>query len=114
MPNVHDIFVRACAVVLNKKKECKKPRKVEEPKWQDYALIFDTETLITADQSLTFGVYRRCKLKEGLYTMVEEGILYADDLPAKSREVLERYQRTAISDVSSFPPEFPLYSRTEF
>src|SRR5438552_549807 len=106
MPNVHDIFVRAYAVVLNKKKEFKTPRKVEESKWPEHALIFDTETLITADQSLTFGVYRRCKLKEGLYTVVQQGILYADDLPAKNREVLKRYQRTAISDVSSLPPEF--------
>src|SRR5436190_11799897 len=45
---------------------------------------------------------------------MQEGILYADDLSAKDREVLESYQRTAISDVPSFPPRFPLYSRTEF
>ena len=34
--------------------------------------------------------------------------------PRKDRKVLENYVRTAISDVASFPPRFPLYSRSEF
>jgi hypothetical protein len=44
-------------------------------KWPQQALVFDTETRITADQSLTFGVYRLCEV-------TQEGILYADYLPA--------------------------------
>ena len=67
---------------------------------------------MTADQSLTFGVYRLCALVDDSYTVTEEGIFYADDLPAKERKVLEAYMRTAISDVASFPPRFPLYSRS--
>src|SRR5438552_14987300 len=115
MTQVHDIFVRAYAVATKEKKERKKAsRKVEDPKWPEHALVFDTETRITADQSLTFGVYRLCELVGDRYVVMQEGILYADDLSAKDREVLESYQRTAISDVPSFPPEFPLYSRTEF
>lgn len=114
MADVHDIFVRAYAVVLKGKNERKKTRTVEDPKWPEHALIFDTETRITADQSLTFGVYRRCELVGERYILTQEGIFYADDLPTKDREVLESYQRTAVSDVHSFPPEFPLYSRTEF
>ena len=114
MKTIHDIFVRAYAVALKEKKERKKSRTVEDSKWPEHVLIFDTETRITADQSLTFGVYRLCELVEDRYIVTQEGILYADDLPAKDREVLEQYQRTAISDVHSFPPEFPLHSRTEF
>jgi hypothetical protein len=76
--------------------------------------VFDTETRTTADQSLTFGVYRLCTLVSGSYVVTEEGIFYADDLPAKDRKVLENYLRTAVSDVASFPPRFPLYSRSEF
>jgi hypothetical protein len=83
-------------------------------KWAEHALVFDTETRITADQSLTFGVYRLCKLMEGRYTATEEGIFYADDLLATERKVLRSYTKTAVSDVKSFPPRFPLYSRSQF
>jgi hypothetical protein len=89
-------------------------RQTTPPKWSDHALVFDTETRITADQSLTFGVYRLCKLAKDGYAVTEEGIFHADDLPLRDRKVLEDYVRTAISDVKSFPPRFPLYSRTEF
>src|SRR6266705_899990 len=116
----HDIFLRALAVVPNKKKKRKGKRKRkrsasegDDSKWPDYALAFDTECRISTDQSLTFGVYRLCKLVDGSYTLIEEGIFYADDLPAKERKVLEAYRQTAISDVASFPPRFPLYSRSE-
>jgi hypothetical protein len=76
--------------------------------------VVDVETRISADQSLTFGVYRLCKLIGNKYKLTEEGIFYADDLPPKEVEVLKEYVRTAIADVKSFPPQFPLYSRTEF
>ncbi len=116
MKTVHDIFVRAYAIAMVGKKERKRtPRANQEAqKWPEDALVFDTETRITADQSLTFGVYRLCELAKDRYRVAQEGIFYADDLPAKDRKVLESYQRTAISDVPSFPPEFPLYSRSEF
>ena len=39
---------------------------------------------------------------------------YADDLPAKDLKVFKAYMETAVSDVRSFPPRFPLYSRTQF
>ena len=115
MPPVHDIFLRAYAVRADHKKERKSaPRKENDPKWPEQALVFDTETRITADQSLTFGVYRLCDFVDGEYKLAQEGIFYADDLPARDLEVLESYQRTAIQDVRSFPFQFPLYSRSEF
>jgi len=115
MKTVHDIFLRAYAVPTLRKKERKATyAKRELEKWPEHALIFDTETRITADQSLTFGVYRLCDLVGDHYRLTQEGIFYADDLPAKDRETLEEYVRAAISDVHSFPPGFPLYSRTEF
>jgi hypothetical protein len=115
MSQTHDIFLRALAVVLDKKKKRKKRAHAgNDPNWSEHALVFDTETRITADQSLTFGVYRLCTLVDDSYAVTEEGIFYADDLPAKDREVLEAYMRTAIPDVASFPPRFPLYSRSQF
>src|SRR5207302_761528 len=97
----------------------KKDRKSTSPtrddqKWPKNALVLDTETRITADQSLTLGVYRVCQLFGNKYRVTKEGIFYADDLPEKDRRELESYCQTAISDVRSFPPEFPLLSRSEF
>ncbi len=116
MTEPHDIFLRAYAVAADKKnKQKRRVQQVEdEPKWAEHALVFDTETRITADQSLTFGVYRLCKLVAGIYMVTEEGVFYADDLPAKERTVLESHITSAVSDVAPFPPRFPLYSRSEF
>ena len=115
MTTIHDIFLRAYAVPVEQKREGKRTfRRSDDPKWPEHALVFDTETRITADQSLTFGVYRLCELVGGRYEATKEGLFYADDLPTRERKVLEGYQQTAISDVAAFPPEFPLYSRTEF
>jgi hypothetical protein len=83
------------------------PRFVE---WPKHALIFDTGTRITEDQGLTFGVLRLCQLQGNKYTVTREGIFYADDLPAGGRKIIENYPRTALSDVKTLPPEFPLYS----
>src|SRR6266852_6877017 len=96
----HDLFLRALAVVADQKKKRKGSATAgDASKWSEHALVFDTETRITADQSLTFGVYRLCALVDDSYTLTEEGIFYADDLPAKERKVLEAYMRTAIPDV---------------
>jgi hypothetical protein len=115
MVEKHDIFVRAYVVPAVRKKKSKHPPKTEnDRKWPDQALVFDTETRITPDQSLTFGVYRLCDLVGNEYNVTQEGIFFADDLPAKDLKVLEKYRQTAISDVPSFPPEFPLYDRSEF
>jgi hypothetical protein len=109
----HDIFLRAYAVQVGRKRKRKHKLDIR-PKWSRYGLVFDTETQITADQSLTFGVYRFCELVGGSYKVTEEGIFYADNLPANERKVLQSYVHTSVSDVASFPPRFPLYSRSEF
>ena len=102
------------AVRVLKAGRSKKTRRIVGSKWADHALVFDTETRITADQSLTFGVYRLCTLREDKYLVEEEGLLYADDLPGKDRKILQSYVRNAIPDVTTFPPRFPLYSRSQF
>jgi hypothetical protein len=115
MPRGHDIFLRAYAVAVDSKQEPDRKTWIDyDPKWPEHALIFDTETRITADQSLTFGVYRLCKRVGNKYKLTEEGIFYADDLSAKDVEILNIHLQTAVSDVRSFPPQFPLYSRFEF
>jgi hypothetical protein len=113
-PAKHDIFLRSYAIAADKQRKPKRYRANRKSKWPNHALVFDTESRITADQSLTFGVYRRCELVDGSYRITEEGLFYADDLPAKERKVLQIHLRTAVSDVARFPPRFPLYSRSEF
>src|SRR5690348_8286770 len=125
MIETHDLFLRALAVPLERKTRKKKEKRKshsketetpinDEPKWPDYVLAFDTESRITVDQSLTFGVWRLCKLVGESYEIIEEGIFHADDLPAKDLKALKTHMETAISDVRSFPPRFPIYSRTKF
>lgn len=116
----HDIYLRALAVPAetkppkDKSKEKDEDTPAEEPKWAAYALVLDTESRITPDQSLTFAVWRLCLLEGDRYEVTEEGILYSDALPAKDQKVLEAYVQTHASDVRCFPPRFPLYSRSKF
>jgi len=117
MAENHDIFLRAYVIPVNPKRTRKSKTlhwQESDSKWPAQALVFDTETRISADQALTFGVYCLCELVGNEYMLFQEGIFYADGLPAKDRKVLEEYQATAIQDVPSFPLVFPLYSRSEF
>jgi len=112
---VHDIFLRAYAVESEKKQNRKRKSHIaNDSKWPQHGLVFDTETRITVDQSLIFGAYRLCALVDNSYVVTEEGLFYADDLPTKEQKTLHAYKRNAISDVASFPPRFPLYSRSDF
>jgi len=119
MSEKHDIFLRAHAVVASPKKAKKgKPRgrrPLRNPKkWPEYALVFDCETRIDAGQALTFGFCRVLKLEGSGYTLAEEGAFFEDGLPAREREILEHYVSNAETEVKSFPPRFPLYTRSEF
>ena len=76
--------------------------------------MFDTESRITEDQSLTFGVYQTCRLVDDSYKVTEEGVFYADDLPVRERRRLATHIRSAAPDAKSFPPRFPFSSRSEF
>ncbi len=114
MTEQHDIFVRAYAVANDETNKQRKSYSIDFPKWPRFVLVFDTETRITADQSLTFGVFRLCELKDDKYRLIREGLFYADDLPMAERNILENHARTAVSDAKAFPPEFPLYSRSDF
>src|ERR1700751_5227519 len=107
MKQIHDVFVRAYAVAANQEENSKRKSGTasSDPKWPQYALVLDTETRITPDQSLTFGVFRMCELKAEKYVVTREGIFYADDLPEKERKILEDYARTAVPDFKAFPPE---------
>jgi hypothetical protein len=86
-----NIYVRAYARPL-KQKSKKSPWYPNPPKWADHALIFDCETRITADQTLTFGFWRFCELRDGRFVALEEGILLDDSRGLSDKEI------AAISD----------------
>jgi len=120
MTEKHDIYLRAHTVVVERVKRTEpaertvaRPRK-NLPKWPKYALVFDCESRTDTGQELTFGFYRILKLNGDAYELVVEGAFLDDDLPAREREILKSYLATAVPDVGCFPPEFPLFSRTEF
>src|ERR1700733_2984854 len=96
IPQHRDIYVRAHTVLAEKKKSKDKKNSNyadNEPKWPDYAVIFDCESRITADQTLTFGFWRFCQLRDGKYIPLEEGIFHDHDLGAKELNVLRQYAR---------------------
>src|SRR3989442_13427554 len=89
-----DIYVRAYARPL--KQKSKKSRWYPNPpKWADHALIFDCESRITADQTLTFGFWRFSELRNGNYVALEEGIFHDDGLGTKELGALRKYASTA-------------------
>src|SRR5215831_1957184 len=110
-----DIYLRAHTVPLDKK-----PRKGagagDEPKWPDYALVFDCETRITADLVLTFGFWRFCEKRDGRYVCTEEGIVHADrGLHAREFDFLRRYVSTTKPDTAADGCDcIRLYSRSKF
>jgi hypothetical protein len=113
-PERHDVFVRAHTPVRQKKKW--KPR--WSHKWPRYCLVFDTETTLDATQKLNFGCYRRCRLDGGKCRCIEEGLFYADHLPAEDKEVLLRYKnnRKNTPTIEWFPAKttMQLMTRSSF
>jgi hypothetical protein len=92
----HDIFVRAYTKKLEAKEEDSQTKKSDhnEPKWPDHVLVLDCESRLTPDQSLTFGFWQFCELRERGYVCLEEGILHDTKLKRDELEALRRYARS--------------------
>jgi hypothetical protein len=56
-------------------------------------LFFDTETRITPDQRLMFGVWRLCQWQDDRLVCVQEGIFDADDLTEDEGRTLAEYAK---------------------
>jgi hypothetical protein len=115
VPLRKDIFLRSHVVEVTPREPLISD--YNEPKWPEYALVFDTETTLDPkDQSLLFGFYRVCRLEDDGYHCVEEGILHADDLSPESREIIARYVRTLSSEVvhKDYDETIHVYSRSQF
>lgn len=111
----HDIYVRAYTVPVEQE-ERKAARAGDEPKWPQYALVFDCETRITADLTLSFGFWRFCELRDGKYVCIEEGTFHDDDgLSAREFNLLRDYPRNTKPDTPHDGGDrLRLYSRSKF
>jgi hypothetical protein len=119
MNETRDLYLRAHTVVLDRPKQRSSRGRITAPsklpkKWPDYAVVFGCESRSDITQDLTFGFYRTLKLDGDTYALVEEGAFFDDDLPLAERQVLGAYFSTVVSDATSFPPNFPLLSRSDF
>ena len=114
-PLQKDVFLRSHVVEVDPKAPLVSD--YNEPKWPEYALVFDTETTLDPkDQSLLFGFYRVCRLQDKAYRCVEEGILHADDLASEYRAIIARYLRSVPSEVmhTDYDETIHVYNRSEF
>src|SRR5438045_718677 len=86
--------------------------------WQRELLALVAGTTIDTRQSLAFGAFRRCRLVDGAYVSLEEGLFHPDYLDDNERKILEAFAANHFAEigVKSFPPkiDLKLYSRSEF
>jgi hypothetical protein len=113
-----DLYLRAHTVVLDQAKGRSRTKTTTAtpklPKWPDHAVVFGCESRTGITQELTFGFYRILKLDRESYVLEEEGGFFDDDLPVEERGLFGAYFRVAVSDKTSFPPNFPRLTRSDF
>jgi hypothetical protein len=119
MNETRDLYLRAHTVVLDQTKKRPSRGRNTAPselpkKWPEYALVFGCESRTGITQELTFGFYRVLKFNGDTYTLEEEGGFFDDDLPVQERGLFGACFRVAVSDKSSFPPNFPRLTRSDF
>lgn len=123
------IFLRAHTEVVGSKKELEKTpgdderdhksQPSTENSWAQYALIIDCETTTDECQALLFGAYRFCEAGEdGLYSCMEEGFFYADELPKTNPDILLVLNQYIIENQAETEHGFDkclrIYSRSDF
>src|SRR5205823_258836 len=117
MPDIknHDIYVRAHTARLDAKLRTS-VQKNRDPNWPDYALVFDCETRLGAEQALTFGFWRFCELSNDEFVCLEEGILAADNGLSKAETAVLRncYRTVRPQAVDNGADRLLLYSRAQF
>lgn len=116
---IHDLHLRAHIVSPETaSEEVKQPPKRRGPPklWPEYALVWDTETLLDLEQALTFGVWRFCRLQGSDYIALQEGLFYHDELAQKDVQTIRGYVKRHSADglVAGADTELVALSRAEF
>jgi hypothetical protein len=116
---IHDLYLRAHIVVSKNEEDQveQTPKRSRSPKlWPDYALVWDTETMLDLEQTLNFGVWRFCQLQGTEYVAVQEGIFYRDGLASEEVQTILAYKQKYIADhlARGADTELTVLSRAEF
>lgn len=104
------LAVRVYPEPKNTRQEERDDRPLRHWRCPDAILVFDTETRTDDSQRLTFGSYRF--LVAGVCQ--QEGLFYADDLPAMELAILKRYVATHRADVVEGNRRLCLLNLAEF
>lgn len=104
------LAVRVYPEPKNTRQEERDDRPLRHWRCPDAMLVFDTETRTDGSQRLTFGSYRF--LVAGVCQ--EEGLFYADDLPATDLAILKRYVATHRANVVEGNRRLCLLNLAEF
>ncbi len=102
------IFLRAHTAKVHKQsKVSSKTDGVMPPRWPERALLFDTETRTSIDQTLMFGIYRTCTLIDGKYCCDEEGLVYCEQLSKEELNTIGTFVANTFPDidVACFPAQ---------
>jgi hypothetical protein len=77
--------------------------------------VFDCETTTDLREDLNFLWLRFCELKDGAYVCQREGVVYRDNLDAKSIALIRQFVRRKRADVEDGCPEdISVQTRTRF
>ncbi|MBZ5614838.1 MAG: hypothetical protein LAO23_12580 [Acidobacteriia bacterium] len=113
-PELSPIFLRIHSRVADEKPRQSSEGKLPD-KWANFALVFDCETTTDIRQDLNFLWWRFCELKEGRYICQQEGLVYADNLDAKSIQLIRNFAYYKPAEVEDeCPKDILVQSRTEF
>src|ERR1700751_1239694 len=102
------IFLRAHTVTAQKQpKSSSQTHNETPPRWPERALLFDTETRTSIDQTLMFGIYRTDTLIDGQYRCDEEGLVYNPELSEEELSTIGTFRAKTAPDIEvpSFPPK---------
>jgi len=109
------IYLRVHTEVLSDDQHEKGRRKLP-PKYPEYALVFDCETLLDTSQALILCTYRICQRQEKhRYVCIEEGLVHADEATKSERSVLREYARAHKARVApDYSDRIRVWSHTKF
>jgi len=112
---VHSVKVPTGSKKARKKKSADEGTNVPQL-WPEYALIFDTETRTTVDQTLMFLIFRICKLTEGKYICDREGVVYNEQLSERELDTIGTFVLNNVPEIEtkSFPPRLKLEVYSSF
>ena len=116
---IHDLYLRAHIVFPGgpNEQESQPTRRSRAPKlWPDYALVWDTETMLDLEQTLNFGVWRFCQVEGAQFIAVQEGIFYRDGLTPRDVQTILDYKQKHRADglATGADQELSVLSQSEF